>query len=95
MSLTIQQVLHIANLARLELTEEEFARYRKQISSILDHFEQLQALDTDAIPPTASISSGGSTLRADQSHSGLDLDDLLRNAPDTDNQQFRVPPIFE
>jgi aspartyl-tRNA(Asn)/glutamyl-tRNA(Gln) amidotransferase subunit C len=95
MSLTLEQVQHIANLARLELTDEELARYREQIASILAHFEQLQALDTEAIPPTASVSAGESTLRADQSHSGLELDELLQNAPETAKRQFRVPPIFE
>jgi len=95
MSLTIEQVKHIANLARLELTEAELVRYREQISSILAHFEQLQALDTEAIPPTASVTAGESILRADQSRPGLVLDDLLQNAPDTVERQFRVPPVFE
>jgi aspartyl-tRNA(Asn)/glutamyl-tRNA(Gln) amidotransferase subunit C len=95
MSLTIEQVKHIANLARLELTEGELVRYREQLSSILAHFEQLEAIDTEAIPPTASVSAGESTLRVDQSRPGLSLDDLLYNAPDTDARQFRVPPIFE
>ena len=95
MSLTIEQVQHIANLARLELTDEELARYREQISSILAHFEELQAIDTEAIPPTSSVSSGESTLRVDQSRPGLELQELLRNAPDTDERQFSVPPIFE
>ena len=95
MSLTYEQVQHIANLARLELTDEEIARYREQISSILAHFEQLQAIDTEAIPPTASVSPAESTLRADQSRPGLELKTLLNNAPDTDERQFRVPPIFE
>ncbi|MFN2153038.1 MAG: Asp-tRNA(Asn)/Glu-tRNA(Gln) amidotransferase subunit GatC [Anaerolineales bacterium] len=95
MSLTIEQVKHIANLARLELTTEELVRYREQISSILAHFEQLQTIDTESIPPTASVSAGENTLRADQSRPGLVLEDLLLNAPDTDESQFRVPPVFE
>ena len=95
MTISIEQIQHIANLARLELTDAELARYREQISTILAHFDQLQAVDTDAIPPTASVAAGESTLRVDQSRPGLALDDLLRNAPETDEQQFRVPPIFE
>ena len=95
MSLTIEQVQHIANLARLELTDEELVRYREQLSSILAHFEQLQAIDTAAIPPTSNVSSGESTLRVDQPRPGLELQELLHNAPDTNNRQFRVPPIFE
>jgi aspartyl-tRNA(Asn)/glutamyl-tRNA(Gln) amidotransferase subunit C len=95
MSLTIEQIKHIANLARLELSNEELARYREQISSILAHFEQLQALDTEDIPPTASVSISENTLRVDHSRPGLELDDLLHNAPDTEEHQFQVPPIFE
>ena len=95
MSLTLEQVQHIANLARLELTDEELTRYREQISSILAHFEQLQTLDTETVPPTTSVSAGESTLRDDQSRPSLELDELLQNAPDTNERQFRVPPIFE
>ena len=95
MSLTLEQVKHIANLARLELTEEELARYSKQLSAILNHFEQLQIVDTEAINPTASVSASRSVLRADQPRPGLDLGALLQNAPDTDEDQFRVPPVFE
>ena len=95
MSLTIEQVKHIANLARLELTEDELARYSEQLSAILSHFEQLQAVDTESISPTARVSSSESVLRADEPRPGLDLDALLENAPDTDERQFRVPPVFE
>ncbi len=95
MTISIEQIEHIANLARLELTDEELARYREQISTILAHFEQLQSVDTDAIPPTTSIAAGKSTLRPDQSHPGLTLRELLRNAPETEERLFSVPPIFE
>jgi aspartyl-tRNA(Asn)/glutamyl-tRNA(Gln) amidotransferase subunit C len=95
MSLTIEQVQHIANLARLELDDDELARYRDQISTILDHFSQLQDLKTENIPPTSSASEEGSKLRLDQPRVGLELGDLLKNAPDTNSHQFRVPPIFK
>lgn len=95
MSLTIEDVLHIANLARLELSEDELSRYRGQLSAILDYFQQLESLDTDMVPPTASVSTGQTTLRADQIQPGLDLDELLHNAPESEARLFRVPPIFE
>lgn len=95
MSISIEQIHHIANLARLELTDEELVRYRGQLSAILDYFQQLEDLDTEDIPPTVSVSAGESSLRADESHLGLNLDELLLNAPETDERQFRVPPIFE
>jgi len=95
MSLTHEQIQHIANLARLELTEEELARYREQLSSILDHFEQLQSLDTENVPPTASIAVDQVSLRTDEPRPGLNLDELLQNAPESEQHQFRVPPVFE
>lgn len=95
MSLTLEEVKYIANLARLDLTEDELSRYREQLSTILNYFQQLEKLDTENVPPTANISDGKTPLRADQPQPGLTLDDLLRNAPQKDNRLFRVPPVFE
>ncbi|GAB4494865.1 MAG: Asp-tRNA(Asn)/Glu-tRNA(Gln) amidotransferase subunit GatC [Anaerolineales bacterium] len=95
MPLTIQEVEHIAKLARLELTEEEKARYREQLSAILDHVAQLQQLDTASIPPTASIFSGDSHLRRDEPRPGLTREELLKNAPEQEQGQFKIPPVFE
>ncbi len=95
MSLTIQEVEHIANLARLELTSEEKGRYRLQLSAILEHVAQLQKLDTASIPPTTSIFGGDSRLRADQPRPGLTAEALLANAPEQEKSQFKIPPVFE
>ena len=95
MSLTIEEVKHIANLARLELTEDELSRYRVQLSAILEYFQQLENLDTENVSPTANIADLHTDLRTDQSQPSLVLDDLLRNAPENDDRLFRVPPVFE
>ncbi len=95
MPLTLKEVEHIANLARLDLTDDEKARYREQLSAILDYFTQLSELDTGGIPPTSSVLSPRSVLRDDEPHPGLSLEDLLRNAPDAEAGQFRVPFILE
>ena len=95
MSLTIQEVEHIAKLARLELTEEETVRYCGQLSAILDHVAKLQQLDTDKIPPTASIFSGDSHLRCDEPRPGLPREELLKNAPEHEKGQFKIPTVFE
>ena len=95
MSLTLQEVEHIAKLARLELTDDEKARYRGQLSAILEHVAKLQNLDTASIPPTASMFSGDSHLRADQSRPGLSTAALLKNAPEQAQDQFKIPPVFE
>ena len=95
MSLTLEEVKHIANLARLELTEVELTRFCEQLSTILAHFQALQAIDTQAIPPTMSVTTAQGGLREDQPGRCLALDDLFRNAPESEAQLFRVPPIFE
>ena len=95
MTLSLEEVQHIANLARLELSDEELERYRSQLSSILDYFQQLQALDTENIPPTTSISANEAPLRTDEAQPSLTTDELLQNAPQVEEGQFRVPPIFE
>ena len=95
MTLTIAEVEHIASLARLNLTDEEVARFREQLSAILDYVAQLQALDTSDIPPTSSVLPPRSVLRQDEPHPGLALDALLANAPQVEADQFRVPPVLE
>ena len=95
MTLTLEEVEHIALLARLQLTEEEKHRYQVQLSAILDYAARLQTLDTEGIPPTASVLPPHSVLRPDEPQAGLGLDALLANAPDVLDDQFRVPPVLE
>ncbi len=95
MVLTPEEVQHIANLARLELTQEELERYSQQLSRILEYFRQLQAVDTTDIPPTTSGFMGSENLRPDDPRLDFQIEDLLRNAPDSQERQFRVPPVFE
>jgi aspartyl-tRNA(Asn)/glutamyl-tRNA(Gln) amidotransferase subunit C len=95
MPLTPQEVEHIAKLARLDLTDEQKARYRGQLEAILDHFARLQTLDTKGISPTPSVSAGQMPLRADEPRPSLSKDDLLKNAPKQEDDQFRIPPVFE
>ncbi len=95
MSLTKEEVEHIAELARLELTEEEKARYREQLSDILDYAARLQALDTSQIPPTSTVLATRSVLRPDVPAEGLATGEVLRNAPHAEQNQFRVPPVMD
>jgi len=94
-TLSIAEVEHIANLARMDLTDDEKARFSQQLSAILDYIAELQALDTRDIPPTSSVLPGRNVLRADEPRPGLDLQDLLSNAPQVEDDQFRVPPVLE
>ena len=95
MPLSLQEVEHIAKLARLQLTDEQKARYRGQLEAILDHVAKLQELDTKDVLPTASVSVGQMPLRQDEPRPGLDKEDLLKNAPRQEEGQFQIPPVFE
>lgn len=95
MTLSLEEVEYIAELARLELTDEEKARYQKQLSEILEYVARLQALDTAQIDPTFSVLPPRNILRSDRARPGLSIDDLLRNAPDTEGAQFRVPSVLD
>lgn len=95
MKLTLEEVEHIAELARLRLTDEEMARYAEQLSEILDYAARLQSVDTSGISPTARVITAGNVLREDETRPGLSRQELLGNAPETEKGQFRVPPILE
>ena len=95
MPLSLEQVTHIAHLARLKLTNEELETYREQLSAILDHVAQLQELDTDGIPPTSSVLPPRSVLREDVPRPGLGAETLMKTAPLAEENQFKVPPVLE
>ena len=95
MSLTKQEVEHIAQLARLHLSEEETQRFQQQLSDILDHVSALQDLDTADVPPTSGLREEGSRLREDVPGEAMPREDLLSNAPQVRDDQFRVPPVLD
>lgn len=95
MKLSREQVEHIAELARLALSDEERALYQEQLSAILEHFERLQELDTEAIPPTATVLPLRSVMRADRPQPPSPREDILANAPAAEEGCFRVPPVLE
>lgn len=95
MSLTREEVAHIAELAKLALTEEEIAVYSAQLSAILDYAAMLQHLDTEAIPPTASVLPLRNVMAADVSQPCMDREYALLNAPDSQDGYFKVKPVLE
>jgi aspartyl-tRNA(Asn)/glutamyl-tRNA(Gln) amidotransferase subunit C len=95
MPLSLEQVRHIAHLARLRLTPEEESRYREQLSAILDYAARLSEVDTSSIPPTATVLPLRAPLRPDLARAGLPLDRALANAPAIDGGMFRIPPVFD
>lgn len=95
MSLTLAEVDHIAKLARLTLSAEEKSRYRDQLSSILDYVAMLQEVDTSAISAASVVQPDECPLRIDTHSTPMSTSELLKNAPATTKNQFRVPPVFE
>jgi aspartyl-tRNA(Asn)/glutamyl-tRNA(Gln) amidotransferase subunit C len=94
-ALTQDEVEHIAALARLRLTAEEKARFRGQLSAILDYMALLKRLDTSAIEPMATVLPLRTVLRPDEVTPSLTPAELLANAPSAEAQMFRVPPVLE
>jgi aspartyl-tRNA(Asn)/glutamyl-tRNA(Gln) amidotransferase subunit C len=93
--LSLEDVEHVAELAKLALTEEEKATYQAQLSAILDYFEMLQQLDTADIPPTASVLSLQNVLREDEIQPSLSREEVIANAPEREAGQFRVEAILD
>ena len=97
MPLTREQVQHIAELAKLKLSDEEIDKMTPQLSAILDHAARLQELNTDAIPPTASVVPLQNVMRDDAVVPSMPREDVLANAPDKDEEGefFRVRAILK
>ncbi len=95
MMLTREQVEHVANLAKLALTEDEIEMYRQQLSAILEYAAILESLDTDAIPPTATVLPLRNVMREDQVAPSLKQADALSNAPSANEGFFQVKAILE
>ncbi len=95
MSLTREEVEHIGQLARLGLTDEEVGKFQGQLSEILTHFDALQELDTDDVPPTAYPLPLNSVMRDDVVKDSLSQEDTLANAPQVEGNAFRVRVVLD
>ena len=95
MSLTRDDVLHVARLARLGLTDEEVERMQGQLSMILDQFETLRRLETDAVPPTFQVFATTNVFREDEPAPSFPVDDILQNAPRREGEYFRVRAVLD
>ena len=95
MKLTLEQVEHIAQLARLTLSAEEKGLYQEQLSAILEYFEKLQELDTEAISPTATALPLRSVMREDEAKPPAVREDILANAPAAEDGCFQVPAVLD
>ena len=85
------QVLHVAKLARLKLTDEEVEKMASELSGILEHVEHISELDLDGVEPTSHVIALENVLRLDEPRPSWDRDEILERAPDPAGGAFRVP----
>ncbi|MFH1031485.1 MAG: Asp-tRNA(Asn)/Glu-tRNA(Gln) amidotransferase subunit GatC [Chloroflexota bacterium] len=95
MKLSREEVLHIALLARLGLTEADVDRLSDQLSNILENFEELKQIDTTNVPPTTQSITLQNVMSADEVTSSLSPNEVLANAPQKEGGFFRVKVVLE
>ena len=95
MKLSKEEVLHIARLARMALTEEEITRLSGQLSNLLEHFQVLQEVNTDNVEPMAQSVELRNVMREDNVAPSLPPEDVLANAPRREGEYFRVRAVLE
>lgn len=95
MSLTCKDVTYVANLARLELSEEETVAMANELGVVLDYAETLSKLDTSDVKPTEHVLPMQNVFRKDEIKPGLSNQEALANAPDSEAGCYKVPPVME
>ncbi|MBU9722846.1 MULTISPECIES: Asp-tRNA(Asn)/Glu-tRNA(Gln) amidotransferase subunit GatC [Bacillaceae] len=93
--ITKEKVKHVANLARLEFSEDEMDMFTKQLDDIITYAEQLNELDTTNVKPTSHVLDVINVVREDEVRPSLDREDTLKNAPDHEDGQIKVPSVLE
>lgn len=92
--ITADDVRHVARLARLDVTDDEVELFAGQLAAVLEHAEDVEALDTAGVPPTAHPLPLVNILRDDVPAAGVDRDEVLAMAPQAEDGRFRVPRIL-
>jgi aspartyl-tRNA(Asn)/glutamyl-tRNA(Gln) amidotransferase subunit C len=95
MAISREEVLHVARLARLALTDDEVERLTEELGAILDAVGVVSELDLADVPPTSHPLDLVNVWDEDEPRASLPLDDVFANAPDRDGDHFRVPPVGE
>ncbi len=92
--ITIAEVAHVGDLARLELGEDELQLFTGQLAAVLEHAQDVAALDTEGVAPTAHPLPVRNVFRQDVVRPSLDRDEVLACAPQAEENRFRVPPVL-
>jgi len=95
MSVSKEEVLYVAGLAKLHLSEDEISILSRDMNAILGYMERLNNLDTTDVEPLEHVIELGKTYRSDKAHEPLAHQKALENAPDADSDYFRVPKVIE
>lgn len=95
MSITLKDVEHVANLARLDLSDQEKEQFTGQLNAILKYAEKLNGLNTDDVEPTSHVLPITNVMREDVMRESLPIEKVMLNAPDEEDGQFKVPAVLE
>jgi aspartyl-tRNA(Asn)/glutamyl-tRNA(Gln) amidotransferase subunit C len=95
MKLSREEVLHIAALAKVGVTEADVEKFQEQLSNILENFEALQKLDTSGVPPTAQSIDLQNVIMSDEVRPSLSTEEVLQNAPQREEDFFKVKIVLE
>ncbi len=93
--LTEQEVLHVAKLARINLSSQEVAKFANQLGDIIGYVQKLNKLDTTDVQPTAHAVPLKNVFREDKARQGIKPEEALKNAPDKEDNFFRVPRVLD
>ncbi len=93
-SITLDEVRHIARLANLDFTDEEYGQFTPQLNAILEYVTQLEHLETASIEPTSHLSAGSESLREDREERSIPQELALENAPESSRGHFKVPRVI-
>ena len=95
MTVTTNDVEHVAKLARLELSENEKELFTEQLNAILTYAEKLNELNTEHVQPTSHVLKLVNVMRDDHIRPSLTIEEVMSNAPEEEDGQFRVPAVLE
>ena len=95
MKLSREEVLHIAALAKVGVTEADVEKFREQLSNILENFEALQKVDTTDVPPTAQSIALENVIMDDEVRPSMPVEDVLANAPQRDADFIKIKIVLE
>lgn len=95
MKISKDDIIKVSELARLEFNEEELEKFTEQLGNILEYIEQLNELNTDNVEPTSHVLDSSTPLREDKVVEWLSTEEVLKNAPESEDDFFVVPQVIE